>query len=92
MPHQASARLSLCLCYENGNSDTHTGRALFTYPIDHHKLLNVMAIDFDAQSWDSEHSIRPATYAELDRLFTGWGEPARNLIGVHQHSQSTVLL
>lgn len=37
-------------------------------------------MDFEHQAWESDKWIMPASYDELDRLFTGWGKKARDLI------------
>ena len=38
-------------------------------------------MDFEHSTWESDDKwILPATYSELDRLFTGWGTKARALI------------
>ena len=37
-------------------------------------------MDFERPAWENEKWIMPATYDELDRLFTGWGKKARGLI------------
>ncbi|KAL9064889.1 MAG: hypothetical protein Q9161_008592 [Pseudevernia consocians] len=56
------------------------GKAIISYPIDHGKVLNIAVMDFERPAWENEKWIMPATYDELDRLFTGWGKKARGLI------------
>ena len=53
---------------------------ILTYPIDLGKILNIVAMDFEYPTWDDDKWIKPATRDQLDRLFTGWGKTARDLI------------
>ncbi|CAD6572897.1 MAG: hypothetical protein ASARMPREDX12_005534 [Alectoria sarmentosa] len=66
------------------------GKAILSYPIDLGKILNIVVMDFERPSWESEKWIMPATYAQLDALFTGWGEKARNLIALLDSPSLTV--
>lgn len=66
------------------------GKAILSYPIDLGKILNIVVMDFERPSWESEKWIMPATYAQLDALFAGWGEKARNLIALLDSPSLTV--
>ncbi|CAF9919798.1 MAG: hypothetical protein ALECFALPRED_001302 [Alectoria fallacina] len=66
------------------------GKAILSYPIDLGKILNIVVMDFERPSWESEKWIMPATYAQLDALFTGWGEKARSLIALLDSPSLTV--
>lgn len=56
------------------------GKSILSYPIDLGKILNVVVMDYEHQTWDSDKWIEPATHDELNHLFTGWGQKAHNLI------------
>ncbi|CAD6572401.1 MAG: hypothetical protein ASARMPRED_005321 [Alectoria sarmentosa] len=66
------------------------GKAILSYPIDLGKILNIVVMDFERPSWESEKWIMPATYAQLDALFTGWGDKARNLVALIDSPSLTV--
>ena len=51
-----------------------------SYPIEHGKTLNVVAMDFDYPNWEGEQSIMPASYSQLFDLFANWGKRSHDLI------------
>lgn len=57
-----------------------SGKAILSYPIDLGKISNIVVMDFEYPTWESDTGVMPATYDQLDHLFTGWGKKARDLI------------
>lgn len=58
------------------------GKAILSYPIDLGKTSNIVVLDFEHPTWESDKWIMPATYSDLDRLFTNWGQKAHDLIAL----------
>ncbi|KAM0794820.1 hypothetical protein BDR22DRAFT_814573 [Usnea florida] len=66
------------------------GKAILSYPIDLGKILNIVVMDFEYPIWESEKSILPATKAQLDALFVGWGPTAHHLIELMDNPNLTM--
>lgn len=59
-------------------------RAFLSYPIDRHETLNIVFMDYDVKSWESDKWIVPKEKAEVERLIEGWGEKAHALVDVRR--------
>lgn len=67
----------------DSSTDGLAGKAILSYPIDHGEILNIVVMDLEHPSWESDDKwILPASFDQLDRLFTGWGPRARDLVAL----------
>ena len=82
--------LTFITCYKRNDTDPHSGKAFLSYPIDLGKIFNIVAMDLEYPKWESEKSILPATKAQLDALFTGWGPTAHGLIELMDNPNLTM--
>ena len=63
-------------------TDSKTGKAAISYPIDFGKTLNVAAFTFGHKEWPHEKWVVPAEHGELAIAFKGWGKAAQGLTKV----------
>lgn len=76
--------------YLAGNSQMYLGPkgSLLTYPIDHGKILNVIAFKTKENGkWEHDKWVIPSTSADLMESFQDWGTPVRNALSVSYHTE-----
>ena len=66
-------------CFTRNGANGLPGKMILSYPIDHGKILNIVVIDLEHPKWESDKGVLPATYDQVDGLFTGWSKKAHDL-------------
>lgn len=76
--------------YLAGNSQMYIGPkgSVLTYPIDHGKILNVIAFRTKENGvWEHDKWVIPSTSETLVESFKDWGTPVRNVLSVSCHTR-----
>jgi salicylate hydroxylase len=70
--------------YLAGNSQMYLGPEghILTYPIDHGKVMNVIAFKNLDTEWEHEAWVLKNKGAEMKRDYEGWGEPVQAILRV----------
>lgn len=70
--------------YLAGNSQMYLGPEghILTYPIDHGRVMNVIAFKNQYTSWEHETWVLKSRDEEFKRDFEGWGKPVQSILKV----------
>ena len=77
--------------YLAGNSQMYLGHEghILTYPIDHGRVMNVVAFKNQYTPWEHESWVLKSKGAEFRRDFEGWGKPVQSILEVRHCHLST---
>jgi salicylate hydroxylase len=76
------------------NSQMYLGHGghILTYPIDHGRIMNVLACKNQDTPWENESWVLKSTGAELKRDFERWGSHVQSILNVRKYPNSFLAL